>query len=126
MREMAPLHEEHWFERYSRIASSRMPERFEDRAEALGRWYDVYAFPIGTPEQRRVAILFRDVIERKRTEHALLNANELLQTTFDNSLQILQLFRAVRDSQGAIIDFKWLLTNKQWNDRWGQKPARAC
>jgi len=70
MRELAPDHEEHWFERYSRIAQARVPERFEDRAEALGRWYDVYAFPIDDPKLRRVGILFRDIIERKRAEAA--------------------------------------------------------
>lgn len=125
MREMEPQHEEHWFERYSRIAKTRIAERFEDRAEALGRWYDVYAFPVGDPEQRRVAILFRDVIARKRAEQDLLTANQLLRTTFDSSLEIIQLFKAVRNDRGAIVDFEWLLTNKQWNDRWGPNAGKS-
>ena len=57
MRELEPEHEEHWFERYFRIVRTGTPERFEDRADALGRWYDVYAFPVGTPEQRRVELI---------------------------------------------------------------------
>ncbi|MBW9117987.1 PAS domain S-box protein [Rhizobium cauense] len=125
MREMEPDHEEHWFQRYSRIAETRAPERFEDRADALGRWYDVYAFAVGDPEQRRVAILFRDVIERKRAEQELLKVNALLRTTFDSSLQIIQLFKAVRNEQDTIVDFEWLLTNKQWNDRWGPRAGRS-
>lgn len=76
MRELAPAHEEHWFERYDRIARMRVPDRFEDRADALGRWYDVYAFPIDHPELRRVGILFRDIIERKRAEIALRETEE--------------------------------------------------
>lgn len=81
MRELEPLHEEHWFERYARVAQTREPERFEDRADALGRWYDVYAFPVGDPGLRLVGILFRDTIERKRAEEELARLNALLRTT---------------------------------------------
>jgi two-component sensor histidine kinase len=37
-------------------------------AAALGRYYDVYAFRVGRPEQSRVAILFGDITERKQAE----------------------------------------------------------
>lgn len=124
MREMEPRHEEHWFERYFRIAKTQIAERFEDCAEALGRWYDVYAFPIDDPGLRRVGILFRDIIERKRSEQELARSHGLLRTTFDNSLQIIQLFKAVRDDRDAIVDFEWLLTNKQWNDRYGSNVGK--
>ena len=67
-REMIPEHEEHWYEIYGRIAQSGMPERFEAPAEALGRFYDVYAFSIGDPGEHRVAALFRDVSDRKEAE----------------------------------------------------------
>ena len=125
MRSLEPAHEEHWFERYGRIARTGRPERFEDEAAALGRWYDVYAFPVGQPGEHLVAILFRDVLSRKAAELALLRSNELLRTTVDNSLQIIQLFEAVRDEKGAIVDFKWLLTNKQWDDRWGSNAGKS-
>ncbi len=76
MRELAPDHERHWFETYGRIAVSGESQRFELPAEALGRWYDVYAFRIGDPEQRRVAILFNDVAERKQAECELRESEE--------------------------------------------------
>ena len=38
---------------------------------ALGRFYDVYAFRLGRPEQRQVAVLFNDITERKRVDQAL-------------------------------------------------------
>ncbi len=53
--------EQHWFDTYGRVAVTGEPTRFENRAEALSRWYDVYAFRVGEPEQRRVAVLFDDV-----------------------------------------------------------------
>lgn len=76
MRDLAPDHEQHWFEIYGQIARSGEPQRFEQPAEALGRWYDVYAFRIGDPEQRRVAILFNDVGERKQAERDLREREE--------------------------------------------------
>jgi PAS domain S-box-containing protein len=74
MRELAPQHEAHWFEMYGRIALTGEPVRFQNRAEQLRRWYDVYAFRIGEPAQRQVAILFNDITERKQTEAALQQA----------------------------------------------------
>jgi PAS domain S-box-containing protein len=71
MREIAPAHEEHWFQIYGQIALTGEPRRFESPAHALGRFYDVYAFRIGRPEQRHVAILFNDITERKHAEETL-------------------------------------------------------
>jgi PAS domain S-box-containing protein len=71
MRDIAPAHEEHWFQIYGQIAMTGEPRRFESPAHALGRFYDVYAFRVGRPEQRHVAILFNDITERKRAEASL-------------------------------------------------------
>lgn len=71
MRELAPEHEQLWFDIYGQVALTGNSRRFEQTAEALGYSYDVYAFRIGQPEQRRVAILFRDIGERKRVQDAL-------------------------------------------------------
>ncbi|HEU4437236.1 MAG TPA: ATP-binding protein, partial [candidate division Zixibacteria bacterium] len=79
MREIAPLHEEHWFEIYGRIALTGEPLRFENEAAQLGRWYDVYAFRVGEPEQKRVAIHFNDITGRKRIEGEVEKLNESLQ-----------------------------------------------
>ena len=80
MRELAPAHEGHWFETYGRVARTGEPARFEAPAEALGRWYDVYAFRVGEPEDRRVAVLFDDVTAAKaaaRERERLVAALEL-------------------------------------------------
>ena len=71
MREIAPAHEEHWFEIYGQIALTGESRRFEKFAHALGRFYDVYAFRLGRPEQRHVAILFNDITERKEADESL-------------------------------------------------------
>ena len=79
MREFAPNHEEHWFETYGKIALTGEPIRFENRAEQLQRWYDVYAFRFGEPKSFQVGILFNDISKRKQSEEQLLALNKELE-----------------------------------------------
>ncbi len=86
MREIAPQHEQHWFEIYGRIALTGEAQRFEHRAEALDRFYDVYAFRIGNPKDAQVAVLFKDIAERKRREELqayLLQLSDTLHSLSD-------------------------------------------
>ncbi|GAB3284748.1 hypothetical protein GCM10027347_61820 [Larkinella harenae] len=41
----------------------------------------------------------------------LLQAQQLLRATLDSSMDMIQVFEAVRNEQGDIIDFKWVLNN---------------
>jgi PAS domain S-box-containing protein len=74
MRELAPQHEAYWFDIYGRIALTGEPERFMHEARQLGRWFDVYAFRIGLPQERNVAVLFEDITEKRRIEEQLHTA----------------------------------------------------
>jgi PAS domain S-box-containing protein len=72
-RELVPGLEEHWIEVYGRVASTGEPRRFQNGSGPMGRYFDVYAFPVGPPARRRVGILFSDVsaafaAERERAE----------------------------------------------------------
>ena len=71
MKSLNAAHEAHWFEIYGTIVRTGAPIRFENAAEALGRWYEVYAFPVGRPGQHRVAVLFKDILERRQAEMLL-------------------------------------------------------
>jgi len=79
MREIAPQHEEHWFELYGKIALTGEPARFENEAAQLHRWFEVFAFRIGEAKQKKVAILFNDITTRKRTEGEMQALNRVLQ-----------------------------------------------
>jgi PAS domain S-box-containing protein len=83
MRELAPNHEEYWFEIYGRIALTGKPEHFMNEARALNRWYDVHAYRVGEPEMRRVAIVFNDFSDYKRAEDALRESEEQLRLALD-------------------------------------------
>lgn len=69
MRELAPNHEQHWFDIYGRVALTGEPIRFEHRAQELdSRWFEVHAFRMGDPSRGHVGVLFTDRSERKATE----------------------------------------------------------
>ncbi len=78
VRELVPDFEADWFEILGKVALTGEPVRFVNEAKALKSWFDVYAFRIGGPQSRKVAILFTNITERKRTEDALAVARDRL------------------------------------------------
>jgi PAS domain S-box-containing protein len=78
MRQLAPQHEDYWFETYGRIALTGEPVRFQNHAAQLGRWYDVYAFRFGDPASHQVAVLFNDISARCKTQMELQHVREEL------------------------------------------------
>jgi PAS domain S-box-containing protein len=75
IRELAPEIEDHWLETYGKVALTGEPVRFESQAEHLRRWFDTYAFRYGDRENRQVAVLLKDITERKGIEEALQEAD---------------------------------------------------
>jgi len=79
IRELAPDHEEYWFETYGNVALTGQPVRFINEAKAIdgidNRWFDLYAFRAGGPGSRKVAVLFTDITERKRLDQVLQDKN---------------------------------------------------
>ena len=86
IRELFPNHEQYWFKIYGNIALTGEPARFENFARELHRWYDVFAFRYGAPEQRQVAVLFQDITERKQAETKIRQQAALLDLTHDTVL----------------------------------------
>ncbi|MDM9585799.1 YlcI/YnfO family protein [Nostoc sp. GT001] len=67
-RQLVPDLEDHWIQIYGQVALTGEPARFENGSLAMNRWFDVYACRMGEPEARKVAIVFKDISERKLSE----------------------------------------------------------
>jgi PAS domain S-box-containing protein len=92
MREIAPTHEQHWFDIYGHIALTGETLRFEKPAAALHRYFEVCAFPVGTAELRHVGIVFNDITERKnldRQRELALAQEEALRRDAETATQAL-------------------------------------
>jgi PAS domain S-box-containing protein len=71
MRELAPDHEEFWFETYGKIALTGESIHFESEAKALNKWFEVQAVRLGGEGSRKVVIGFNDITIRKKAEGLL-------------------------------------------------------
>jgi signal transduction histidine kinase/ActR/RegA family two-component response regulator len=96
MRELAPAHEQHWFDVYGHVATTGESKRFELPAEALGHWYEVYAFRIGDPVERRVAVIFDDISKRVRNEAALRDSERRYRALAAEREKLLEAERVAR------------------------------
>ncbi len=85
IRELVPGIDDHWIERYGHVARSGEPTRFRQEGRVLGRWFEVYAFPLGSAPTARVGLHFTDVSERKRAEDELRYRSEQFRTLIDQA-----------------------------------------
>ena len=74
-RQLVPDLEERWFQIYGKVGLTGEPIRFMEGSEPMNRWFDVYAIRVGPAADKKVALMFRDVSERTRTEQALREAD---------------------------------------------------
>jgi|CXWL01.1.fsa_nt_gi signal transduction histidine kinase len=70
--------EEHWFETFGRVAMTGEAVRFRNHADQLNRSYDVYGCRFGAPENRQVAVVFRDITEQVIAEANIVELNNKL------------------------------------------------
>ncbi len=101
--EAAPGLERYWFDIYGDVAQTGRAVRFENHAEPFGRYYDVHAFRTGTPDQKRVAVLFNDITARRKAELELRDLNQTLERRVDDALAERKLWADVFESSDALI-----------------------
>jgi len=133
VRELVPQHEAYWFEIYGEIALTGDPKRFEKAAKGIGRFYDVYAFRMGKPQERKVAVLFNDISDRKRIEaerERLFNskqhyANQLQGLThaalaINSALSVEDVLNVITHQASAIVGTHQAVTSLTINHNWAQ------
>lgn len=83
VREIFPDLEAYWFDLYGHVAMTGEARRVEHAAAELGRVYDVFAFRVGEPHERHVAIIFSDITGRKQAEATIREMNRTLEQRID-------------------------------------------
>ena len=98
VREIIPNHEEYWFEIYGKVALTGEPVRFENRAAGIERWFDLYATRIGDPADRRVAVVFTNITDRKLAEaerEQMLEREQELRRQAEDANRVKEQFLAI-------------------------------
>jgi signal transduction histidine kinase/CheY-like chemotaxis protein len=67
-KELVPDLDATWFATYGGVAETGQSVRFIDHAPAMGRWFEVFASRAGPAELQHVAVVFKDITERKQQE----------------------------------------------------------
>lgn len=78
MRDLAPNHEQYWYDHFGTVSLTGKPVQFESEAKQLNRWFKVHAFRLGDQENKQVGICFNDITKRKRAEIESVNSKALL------------------------------------------------
>lgn len=79
MREIQPAIEPKWVDIYAHVAETGESRRFKEDSEALdGRTFNLFAFRVGDPKERMVAVLFQDITEQRRGEKILRESEDRL------------------------------------------------
>lgn len=123
-RQLIPNIESHWINIYGNVALTGESVRFENGSEAMNRWFDVYACPIDEPEAGKVAIVFKDITERKLIEQEreqLLEQEQLARAEAEQANRIKDEFLAVlshelRTPLNPILGWSKLLQSRQLNE----------
>lgn len=117
-KELIPNLEQHWFEMYGKVALTAKSIRFTESSEAMGRWFDVYAFPIGESSKHQVALLFTDITEQRKTEQKIKESEDRFLNLADESPIFVFI---VEPDEIASVSY-W---NKTWLTYTGQTPEQA-
>lgn len=104
MSSFVPDLERFWFESYGEIARTGVPQRFENPAAGLNRYYEVYAFRFGDPAAGQVGVLFNDVGVRHQAEIERELLTEELSHRVMNTLGVVQALARRSGGPAATIE----------------------
>ncbi|SNR81385.1 PAS domain S-box protein [Hymenobacter mucosus] len=128
LRDLATGPDDWWGSVSKQVIGAAETSRSEYYVASQGRWYEITNIPYGGEQ---FAALYDDITARKRAEEAmaanktwleqqvaertkaLQASTELLQSVYDTSLISMSVMQAVRDSTGAIEDFRLVSVNKE-------------
>jgi PAS domain S-box-containing protein len=98
------------------VLKTGQPIRFERELVATGRFLELAAFRVEPASRREVAVLFKDVTARKRTERALQELNETLEARVAAALAERKVLADIVEGTNAFVqvvdlDLRWLAVN---------------
>jgi PAS domain S-box-containing protein len=105
-RELVPDLEDYWFEMYGKVALTGESLRFEHGSEVMNRWFEVLAFRTPERHSRKVALLFKEISERKQSENLLRQQEEQLRLFVKHSPAGVAMFD--RQMRYMLVSDRWL------------------
>lgn len=123
VREIVPDIEQKWVDVYEQVAATGESLRFSESSAAFGRVFDLYAFRVGAPDERKVAVLFTNITKRRRAELALEESERNYQNLFDSIDEGFCTIEVLFDGNGRATDYRFLQVNEAFGRQTGMKDA---
>jgi len=102
-RDMIGDEAEAWIATYRQVIDTGEPIHFELELTSMGKHLQVSAWPNGPADGLQVAILFKDLTERRRAETALAELNATLEEQIEERSAALRLYRDIVQSDGSPV-----------------------
>jgi len=100
VREMVGAEAQSWIDLYGEVLRTGQQIRFEKELEETGRWLELAAFRVEPASRKQVAVLFKDLTEKRRAELALQTLNATLEERVEErSRELQEAHEALRQSQ---------------------------
>ncbi len=137
-----PADREGWLARMEETGGLADHEVRLRRKDGAAMWISLNVAPLEFDGEPALIGVTQDVSERRRVENRLREtemhhraelerriaeattelkaSRDLLQATMDASTDMIQVFEAVRDEDGTIVDFNWVLNNHTSEHRYGE------
>ena len=116
IREIADQEAPEWIDLYRGVLETGRPIRLEKSFEATGRWLEVAAFPVEPAGRRQVAVLFKDLTEKRQAETAVRESEARFRNMADNTPMMMW----VTDPDGYCT-----YLNRTWYEFTGQTVGEA-
>lgn len=99
------------FDTFKQVVETGIPDQSERcyLHEHFNGWFYQSTVKLGDG----MVVTTTDITLLKEAEQQLRSSQSLLQLVIDNSLDIIQVFKAVRNEAGGIIDFSWVMNNRK-------------
>ncbi len=119
-KENAPAREQRWYDYAIKAVKTGKTLQYDYYNDNVNRYFDTQFIPIST---NRIAVLFKDITERKKAEEALKESEERFRSLFSSMAEAFALHEMLFDSRGVSVDYRFLEVNEAFEKQTGLRAS---